>query len=616
MRTSRLAALVFMLLFTLVFTLLLLALPNGLARADTAYCTYCGRVTNGLIEYDPNDGFDPPTCTKAGYGLFNCDICDSFSEVTVPALGHSYAVSTAKEPTCEEAGEELHQCTRCGDSYTVPMDALSHNYVFSTNTATCTEEGANIYKCSRCGATRSDPVAAYGHDYVVTTAPATCEEAGEELHQCTRCGDSYTVPIATLDHDYELTEDVLQTCTEAGHTTRVCSRCGDVESEEQEAFGHWFVYADTVAASCLDEGDTIRACLRCGEEEHTPIPAKGHSWGAWVTEKEATGFAEGLESRTCTRCGEREERAIAQLPPTGTPVGTGVVVVGAVVILAGVAFAVKKILAARAAAKAARVAKHAFEAFKLTEKRIFAKLEMEEESNRTFIDTIKARPNLSVTLADEGKEATLSEQLEEADPDAVILDFTGSMGLDEAVALVDELAAAKEDLVFELVAFGADDAVCTRLDKLKDAGTIARYAFAGDNRFVKVSKLIVPLYKDMMKDADSVEAIGIVAEMFGIPAVPEVLEVLAKVEHAGEIVDVVKDKFSGVDMEAEDGLTVINALSEILGLEGVAAVSELIEDLGDTVESIRSDEEGEVHRTYKAGEVAKDVGDVIGSLLG
>ena len=78
----------------------------------------------------------------------------------------------------------------------------------------------------------------------------------------------------------------------------------------------------------------------------------------------------------------------------------------------------------------------------------------------------------------------------------------------------------------------------------------------------------------------------------------------------------VKDKFNGVELEASDGLTVINALGEILGLDGIAAGAELLEDLGDTKETVQSDEEGNVHKVYKGAEVAKDVGDVIGSLLG
>ena len=213
-------------------------------------------------------------------------------------------------------------------------------------------------------------------------------------------------------------------------------------------------------------------------------------------------------------------------------------------------------------------------------------------------------------------EADFSAKMEEVDPDAVILDCRGAAGLEEAVALIGELRAEHENVAFEIIAFDADGAVRARLEELKEQGVVARYAFAEENRFVKMSKLVVPLYKDLMTDADSVESIGIIAEIFGIPAVTEFLEVLATVEHGGEIVEVAKDKFSGVDMEVSDGLTVVNAIAEILGIDGIAAASELLEDLGDTKESVTSDEEGKIHAGYKAGEVAKDVGDVIGSILG
>ncbi len=42
--------------------------------------------------------------------------------------------------------------------------------------------------------------------------------------------------------------------------------------------------------------------------------ALGHSYGDWVTTREATTEEEGLQTRTCSRCGGTETRSIEKLP--------------------------------------------------------------------------------------------------------------------------------------------------------------------------------------------------------------------------------------------------------------------------------------------------------------
>ena len=89
----------------LLLAAIALVLPSGTAYADRAYCVQCGRVTTGTIYYDAYDGYYPPTCTRAGTGLFYCDECFMYNAARIPALGHSYAVSIAKVHTDYKAGE-------------------------------------------------------------------------------------------------------------------------------------------------------------------------------------------------------------------------------------------------------------------------------------------------------------------------------------------------------------------------------------------------------------------------------------------------------------------------------------------------------------------------------
>lgn len=72
-------------------------------------------------------------------------------------------------------------------------------------------------------------------------------------------------------------------------------------------------------ATCTTNGNKTMRCS-CGETEVQTIPATGHKYGNWVTEKEATTESDGLKVRTCADCGNRETQKIDKLPskPTNT----------------------------------------------------------------------------------------------------------------------------------------------------------------------------------------------------------------------------------------------------------------------------------------------------------
>lgn len=55
------------------------------------------------------------TCTQPGITRRLC-ACGDYTDVTIPALGHSYA-DTVVAPTTTSEGYTVHTCTRCGNSY-------------------------------------------------------------------------------------------------------------------------------------------------------------------------------------------------------------------------------------------------------------------------------------------------------------------------------------------------------------------------------------------------------------------------------------------------------------------------------------------------------------------
>lgn len=78
---------------------------------------------------------------------------------------------------------------------------------------------------------------------------------------------------------------------------------------------HTHSYKSTVTApTCTAKGYTTYQCS-CGDNyRDNYTEALGHSYGDWVTTREATTEEEGQQTRTCSRCGATETRSIGKLP--------------------------------------------------------------------------------------------------------------------------------------------------------------------------------------------------------------------------------------------------------------------------------------------------------------
>ena len=78
---------------------------------------------------------------------------------------------------------------------------------------------------------------------------------------------------------------------------------------------HTHSYKSTVTApTCTAKGYTTYQCS-CGDSyRDNYTEALGHSYGDWVTTREATTEEEGQQTRTCSRCGATETRSIEKLP--------------------------------------------------------------------------------------------------------------------------------------------------------------------------------------------------------------------------------------------------------------------------------------------------------------
>ena len=308
----------------------------------TAEDTVVAAKGHSLEKTDAKDA----TCTEAGNTEYwTCSECEKLfgddkgtteiteAETVVAAKGHSLEKTDAKDATCTEDGNtEYWTCSECkklfGDDKGTTEITVEDTVVAAkghslekteAKAATCTEAGNTEYwTCSECKKLFSDDkgtteitadatvVAAKGHSLEKTDAKAaTCTEAGNtEYWTCSECKKLFSdeagtteitadaTVVAAKGHSLEKTEAKDATCTEAGNTEYwTCGECNKI-------------FSDAKGKTEIAEADTV-------------VAAKGHDWGDWVVDKDATEDEEGLETRTCKNDpSHKEERPIDKLPHT------------------------------------------------------------------------------------------------------------------------------------------------------------------------------------------------------------------------------------------------------------------------------------------------------------
>ncbi len=338
---------------------------DGVDGGEIRYCSRCDATETRGGEVLPALGHDfvagevvAPTCTEAGYTVYECSRCDATeNRDETAALGHDFGEWTVTtEPSCTEAGEETRYCLRCDETETRPVDALEHIYEAVVTEPTCTDGGYTTYTCARCGDTyTADETEALGHNYEAVVTEPTCTDGGYTTYTCSRCGDTYTADATeALGHDWgEWITTKEATEEEEGEAQRTCARCGEVETKAIPKADHVHVPAEAVEenrveATCTEAGsyDLVVYCEKCGEEisrdaqtidalghdivvdeavaptctetgltagEHCSrcdyavaqeeVPALGHDYQL-TDHVDATRDAAGYDEYTCSRCGD------------------------------------------------------------------------------------------------------------------------------------------------------------------------------------------------------------------------------------------------------------------------------------------------------------------------
>ncbi len=196
-----------------------------------------------------------------------------------------------------------------------PACTHSSTEVRNAKDPTCTEDGytGDTY-CKNCSVQvkKGSAISATGH---------------KDANGDNKCDTCSTILSTNCDHtSTEVKNQKDPTCMAAGYTgDEVCTKCGAIvkQGEVIPKADHTPETTGAMEANCCNDGfsgNTV--CSVCGEQLSSGelLHASGeHSFGDWVTVKEPTADAEGLQERVCTVGGYKEQQSI----PKGEPVFPG-----------------------------------------------------------------------------------------------------------------------------------------------------------------------------------------------------------------------------------------------------------------------------------------------------
>lgn len=517
--------------------------------------------------------------------------------VTCPECGCTTAVfdDPMREPTCTEDGLAWVYCTENEHGWEMTLPALGHDYQYSEEFSiepTCTDSGVAGYVCSRCGEMTRETVSALGHNYTSTvTKQPTCTEAGLRTYSCTRCSNSYTASIAATGHDYASVVTKEATCTESGITTFTCNNCGDHYEEVIEALGHDYgEYVVTKEATCTEDGLKESTCSRCHDTLSEVIPMTGHAYSSeWTIEKEPGLLTKGLKSQICENCQEKIYEDI----PAKVPLPVAIVVVtGSTAALAAIVYFFKHSVLTGAKEVVTKVL------FKptLEDKTVVITAEDEE-----IIEQLKKQFFLQVNPC---KPEDLAQSVEDNGPDIVICECEDKETIEGIVELKKEkfpdtylgLIVAEEVLAEEK----------DSLDRLKKQDVISSYVNASSNKYDQMVKLILPTLKPELDSCTTLENIGQLADLLGIPGVSTIISIY----NSGKDI---KDTLDAGELGISEQATIIGDIASILGLDTLESVAGLVGDVK-TIKEAMDDESGNYEKKEGATAV-KDISDVISDLL-
>ena len=282
-----------------------------------------------------------PSCQEDGVNWYECTRCeDRYSEEVPQLTEHDWVLDgVTEEPTCGGPGYGTYYCSMCGDlkEDIIPNDGYEHTWGDWTVTqeSDCKTQtpGLRTRTCIECGETETEEIPPFHASHETIIQEGTCISEEKVAMVCTVCGyyDENRVMDSGLNPENHEGELVLvidtpstKTTEGVGHYEWTCCHAHLLNENGVEVIvtickedeHEWILNDDAIAIepTCGSEGYGTYFCNACGLIKEDVIPNDGyeHTWGDWVTTKEADCKAKtnGLRSRTCAVCGGTETEEI------------------------------------------------------------------------------------------------------------------------------------------------------------------------------------------------------------------------------------------------------------------------------------------------------------------
>lgn len=261
-------------------------------------------------------------CEEAGVKARKCSVCQYEQTEEIPATGHSYNTTKWKN----DAEKHWHQSTCDHD---LQIDEAPHDWSDweVVTAATCTEKGERKRHCTVCNYEAKEEIAALGHN------------ATDKTHVCSRCNFVTQIDIYYEKHfSLRTADDFISTVKlsdEQSNFLKIAVESLYSSSSDDEKTN--YEHSDIIPANTninlrtsIEKKNSNSACIIGGHgaaektkicyndgTPYTPsfyygimgvrvevaIKSADHSFGEWVTTKEATCAEEGAQTRTCSVCG-------------------------------------------------------------------------------------------------------------------------------------------------------------------------------------------------------------------------------------------------------------------------------------------------------------------------
>ena len=221
----------------------------------------------------------------------NCSVCGGST-----AVNHTYQPAYSQTPRGVNGyHDKWMKCTKCGRVQDNSRVYEKCNYVKGNTVAeTCTTDGYTVYTCA-CGQTKKDKIPKLNHPS--THSGYGSADPGYHIYKtiCNVCGGTVSSTRVACNY-YIKGNTVPATCTSGGYTVYKCACGATKDKDSTSARGHNYTIAQN---SYTNTGSSHLRGYKCSRCSSTTTKSESHSYGTYVSTKNATCTEKGYQIYKC-----------------------------------------------------------------------------------------------------------------------------------------------------------------------------------------------------------------------------------------------------------------------------------------------------------------------------